>query len=77
MIRVQIRLTEEQLEKLSRLAERDELSVSDVVGRAVDALIAAMPSPSERALAAAGLYASTKHDIAAAHDHHLMATFRS
>ena len=80
MTRAQIHSTDEQLKKLRRLAEREETSVSDVVRRAVDALIAVTPSRSElreRALAATELYASGEHDVAAEHDRHLATAFRS
>lgn len=80
MVRTQVQLTEEQLAKLRRLAEHEETSVSDVVRRAVDALIAVSPSQSElreRALAAVGLYASGDRNVAAQHDRHLEEAFRS
>jgi hypothetical protein len=78
MIRMQVQLTEEQLEKVRRVAEREETSVSDVVRKAVDALAAAAATPAElraRALAATGRFGSGDRDGAANHDRHLAAAF--
>jgi hypothetical protein len=78
MIRMQIQLTEEQLDKVRRAAQQEETSVSDVVRKAVDALTAPGPSPAElrrRALEAAGRFASGQSDVASNHDRHLAVAF--
>jgi Arc/MetJ-type ribon-helix-helix transcriptional regulator len=80
MVRTQVQLTEEQLEKLRRLAAQAGTSVSDVVRQAVDALVAAGPTQRERrqrALGAIGVAASGARDVSVEHDAHLAAAFRS
>ena len=80
MIRTQVQLTEEQIEKLRKLAVAGETSVSDLVRQAVDALSAASPPRSElrrRALAACGAYGSGRSDVASEHDRHLAEAFGS
>jgi Arc/MetJ-type ribon-helix-helix transcriptional regulator len=80
MVRTQVQLTEEQIEKLRRLAAAGETSVSDVVRQAVDALTAFSPPRTElqrRALAACGTYASGTSDVSEEHDRHLAEAFGS
>jgi Arc/MetJ-type ribon-helix-helix transcriptional regulator len=80
MIRAQIQLTEEQVEKLRRLAASGETSISEVVRAAVDALTAVTPPRAElrrRALAACGAYASGTRDVSSEHDRHLAEAFGS
>ena len=78
MIRTQVQLTEEQVEKLRRLAITEETSISDLVRRAVDSLVAAGPSQRElrrRALNVIGIAASGARDVASEHDRYLAEAF--
>ena len=80
MIRTQVQLTAEQIEKLRRLAASGETSVSDLVRQAVDALTAVSPPRAElrrRALAACGTYGSGRSDVSSEHDRHLAEAFRA
>ena len=77
---MQVQLTEHQLEVLRGVSKRDHTSVSELVRRAVDSLIAAglQPTTSERrrrAIAAAGRFASGKQDVAEHHDDYLADAF--
>jgi hypothetical protein len=81
MIRSQVQFSEEQLEKLRADAARLNVSVSEVVRRAVDAWVRQgnVPSPSilrQRAIAAAGRF-SSGNDIAERHDEYLADAYRS
>jgi Arc/MetJ-type ribon-helix-helix transcriptional regulator len=76
MVRVQIQLDERQLQALREQAASEHASVSSVVRRAVndwmDARTAAAPQAlRERAMAAAGRFASGHHDVAERHDDYL------
>jgi hypothetical protein len=78
MIRTQVQFTEEQIEGLRTRAVRDEVSVAELVRRAVDALMASEASPGQarkRAHAVAGQFRSGRRDIAQRHDDHLAAAF--
>ncbi len=76
VIRTQIQFTEEQLQALKARAARDNLSISELVRRAVDAWVAADQRLSDearrqRAMAAAGQFSSGERDIAQKHDAYL------
>jgi predicted nucleic acid-binding protein len=75
MVRTQIQLTEEQAEKLKKLAARKRLSIAELVRQGVDAVLRAETiSPEERkkrAIAAAGRFRSGVTDLSARHDEHL------
>jgi Arc/MetJ-type ribon-helix-helix transcriptional regulator len=82
MIRAQIQFTEEQLAALRAWAARQRVSVSEAVRRAVDAWLRAEPKPAprelrERAMAAAGRFASGDADTAREHDRYLSDAYRS
>jgi hypothetical protein len=81
MIRTQIQLTQEQLEVLRAKAVRLNLSVAELVRRAVDAYVAAEIAPSleerrRRAREAAGRFGSGKTNIGRRHDDYLAETYR-
>jgi len=80
MLRMQVQLSEQQLEVLRGRAARGHASVSELVRRAVDAWIAGQPEtgPSERrqrAIDAAGRFSSGKQDVAERHDAYLTNAF--
>lgn len=81
MVRTQVQFREEQIEALRREAARGNVSVSEVVRRAVDAWLEADPAPSNeerkrRAIDAAGRFGSGRGDVAARHDEHLAEIYR-
>ena len=76
MLRTQVQFTRQQIEALRAQAAREEVSVSEIVRRAVDAWVRGAAEPSEgelrqRAKAAAGRFASGRGDVAAKHDDYL------
>ncbi len=80
MVRTQIQFTEDQLSALKSRASQERISVSELVRRAVDGWSAEATEPSQverkqRALAAAGRFASGCHDVASEHDRHLTDAF--
>jgi Arc/MetJ-type ribon-helix-helix transcriptional regulator len=82
MQRTQVQFTEAQLEALKAQAAEGDVSVSEVVRRAVDAWLgrSGAPDPDDlrsRALAAAGRFASGQADIAQQHDRYLSEAHRS
>jgi hypothetical protein len=82
MVRAQIQFTEEQLQSLRARAAQLNVSVSEVVRRAVEAWVrpGLTPSPDEvrrRALGAAGRFASGETDVAREHDRYLSEAFDS
>jgi hypothetical protein len=81
MIRTQVQLTGEQAEMLRRRSRRENVSIAELVRRAIDAFTRAEP-PSERelrdrAIRAAGRFASGMRDTSSRHDDVLSETFRS
>ena len=82
MVRAQIQFTEEQLQALRARAAQLNVSVSEVVRRAVEAWVRRdlTPSPDEvrrRAFGAAGRFASGETDVAREHDRYLSEAFDS
>ncbi len=82
MVRTQVQLTEEQMERLRSLSEVQGESVAGLVRRGVDLLLAARRELSDaemrrRALAAAGRFASGCDDLGEDHDRHLEAAFEA
>jgi hypothetical protein len=82
MVRTQVQLSEGQLAAMRRLAAAEGTSVADLVRRAVDALLereraGSVGARRERALAAAGRFASGRADVSEHHDQHLGEAFRS
>jgi hypothetical protein len=81
MIRTQIQLTQKQLKALRAKALRLNVSVAELVRRAVDAYVAAEVVPSfeerrRRAVEAAGRFGSGKTDVAKRHDDYLSEAYR-
>lgn len=82
MIRTQIQLSEDQLQALKARALKENISVSELVRRAIDAWTknADNTHVSElrrRAENAAGRFASGKNDVAQHHDEYLSQAFKS
>jgi hypothetical protein len=82
MQRTQVQLTADQIESLRALASRENVSISEVVRRAVDALAQAGPAPSaaelrRRAIDLSGRYSSGSKDGARDHDDYLSEAYRS
>ena len=76
MVRTQIQLTESQARSLRKLARRYGLSVSELVRRGVDQVLASGPSidvdqKKQKAIAAAGRFHSGRKDVSVRHDHYL------
>jgi hypothetical protein len=81
MVRTQVQLTDKQAEALRRRSKRENVSVAELVRRAIDAFTRAEP-PSERdvrdrAIRAAGKFASGVHDTSRRHDEALADAFHS
>lgn len=80
MVRTQVQFTEEQIEALRARAAREDVSVSELVRRAVEAWVTTeMPwhETRRRAQAVAGRFRSGQSGIALDHDEHLAAGFGS
>jgi hypothetical protein len=81
MVRTQIQLTEEQVRSLRNLAEREHLSMAEVIRRCVDrVIIEQAPGRSERYARAAGLVGAfsakgREKDLARRHDRYLQDAF--
>ena len=81
MVRTQIQLTDKQAEALRRRSQRENVSVAELVRRAIDAFTRAEP-PGERevrdrAMRAAGSFATGVHDTSTHHDEALADAFHS
>jgi hypothetical protein len=77
MIRTQIQLTEEQSRRVKEIAAREDISMAEVIRRAVDHWIATWGDlpPEERrrrALSVVGRFSSGLGDISANHDAYLV-----
>lgn len=76
MVRTQIQLTEDQAKTLKKIAASRQLSVAEIIRRAVDTMIkssiAADPEDRiKRALEIAGKFSSGKRDVSKRHDAYL------
>jgi Arc/MetJ-type ribon-helix-helix transcriptional regulator len=76
MMRLQVQLTDVQVERLRGLAASGRVSLSELVRQGIDRLVACPLEPSaeerrRRALAAAGRHRSGRRDVSARHDAHL------
>lgn len=76
MIRTQIQLTEEQVNRLKKMASEKRISIAKLIRQAIDTLIktsaaADTEEKAERALAAAGTFHSGRGDLSTHHDDHL------
>ena len=81
MIRTQIQLTDQQMEALRRRSQRENVSVAELVRRAIDAFARAEPpgrrEVRDQAMRAAGRFASGVRDTSNHHDEALADAFRS
>jgi len=81
MIRTQIQLTKEQVERLKKLAVEKHLSVSKLIRQAVDALIKSSvvvddEERRKRAVAATGRFRSGVSDLSKEHDDYLKEAYK-
>ena len=81
MVRTQVQFTRDQLAALRERAARENVSVSEIVRRAVDALVRRDRTTPQaeliaRASAIAGRYGSGTADVSADHDRHLVDAFQ-
>jgi len=81
MRRTQVQLTDEQLQRLRELAERQGRTVAEVIRESVDTYIARAQRDDEelkaRAIAIGGRFRSGVGDIAENHDEYLAQTIES
>ena len=80
MVRIQLRLTEEQFESLKWTALQQSVSMATIVHRAVDRLAesTALPNREElkkRAIAAIGSGHAKEEDLSSKHDDYVAAAF--
>jgi predicted DNA-binding ribbon-helix-helix protein len=80
MVRTQIQLTEDQVKALKKIAVSRQLSVAELIRRAVDTMIktstAADPEDRrKRALESAGKFSSGRSDVSKKHDAYLSESF--
>ena len=76
MVRTQIQLTEEQSQKLKRVAARKGISVAEIIRRSVDNLLVSEELPDEdeikaRARSVFGAFEDRKSDVSERHDDYL------
>lgn len=81
MIRTQIQLTEEQVERLKKVAAKRHLSVAKLIRQAVDVLIRSNAAIEDeerrrRAIAAMGRFRSDVSDLSMAHDKYLNEAYK-
>jgi Ribbon-helix-helix protein, copG family len=81
MIRTQVQLTDKQAELLRQRSKRENVSIAELVRQAIDAFTRAEPSSGrelrERAISAAGRFASGVRDTSSKHDDALVEAFES
>jgi hypothetical protein len=81
MIRTQVQLTDEQMERLRRRSRRENVSVAELVRQAIDTFTRAEPPGDrelrDRAIRAAGRFASGVQDTSIHHDEALGEAFQS
>jgi hypothetical protein len=76
MVRTQIQLTEEQSKALKQLAEKDNISVAELIRRSIDNYILThvempMEEKKRRALSVVGMFNSGLPDLGINHDKYL------
>jgi len=81
MVRTQIQLTEKQAEVLRQRSKRENVSIAELVRQAIDTFTRAEPPSGRelrnRAISAAGRFASGVHDTSSHHDDALAEAFQS
>jgi hypothetical protein len=81
MVRTQVQLTDKQAEALRRRSKRENVSVAELVRQAIDVFTRTEPPSGEelreRAIRAAGRFASGVHDTSSLHDDALAEAFGS
>ncbi len=80
MVRTQIQLTEDQAKALKKIAVSRQLSVAELIRRAVDAMIKSSVAVDredrmKRAIEIAGKFSSGKRDISKKHDRYLTESY--
>jgi hypothetical protein len=79
MVRTQVQLTDKQAEALRRRSKRENVSVAELVRQAIDVFTRVEPPSGaelrERAIRAAGRFASGVHDTSSRHDDALAEAF--
>lgn len=68
---IQVYLDERQNRALRRFAERENTTISDLIRRSVDLLLASAPAESDPAYHLIGLFSSGLHDLAEKHEEYL------
>ena len=81
MIRTQIQLQEDQINALKKIAAEKQISLAELIRKAVDTVIksGAVPDYEERrkrAIDIAGKFRSGKNDIALRHDEYLSEAYK-
>ncbi len=81
MVRTQIQLTEDQAKRLKRIAEKQGISVAEVIRRSVDRTLREDYAPTEdelwdRAMRAIGCGRSGLHDVSERHDDYLVEAYK-
>ena len=76
MVRTQIQMTEDQVEKLKKIAASEHRSMADLIRQAVDSFVAGragvdIEERRDRAIAVAGSFHSEAGDLSKAHDKYL------
>ena len=74
MVRTQIQLTEEQVQRLKAAAARKRVSVSELIRQGVEEVLKKEAAPSREELKnikAAGRFRSSRHDVSRRHDFYL------
>lgn len=79
--RTQVQLTERQLHALRQLSTKNGRSLADLIRQGIDQYLASGHEPTqeerrERAIRAAGMFASGITDVSADHDRHLADAFK-
>ena len=80
MVRMQVQLTEEQMQALRQISASSGRSIADLVREGLDRYLSARHQPTQeeriqRAMLVAGRFASGRRDVSAEHDRHLVDVF--
>ena len=68
MTRTQIQLTEDQYSRLKDLSHESQLSLSALIRKAVDQMLAQRSSPRRHALSILGAFRADRRDVSTHHD---------